>query len=516
MKELDQLVENFFQPKRDTLGLDQLVEMVEDLMGEQETDEPLVLDPAGIDFSSVASPAEGQEELLLYGIRNHSKLRDKNISLNNEFVDIIGDNKSMKKLSPEAIIGTIKVGALLGAAGLTDGTRFGSEKQKKQGGLNGTPKTDILIGDMKVSVKNADTGFQAEAVEPATFPIIFNKALENFRKKYGKKKDYLEELDGNNIVSTITNALEGYRLGKETGSTLNTFLGLKGAKEQSDLVKDKAAMEDLRVELEGEVYNRLLDDMYNLFRDKDFKEEFVRQTLTGEYKFPKGSNAVASHILYFSPNRQAFEFRPIDDDYIKEVSEKLEWQIRTGRRKGAPQAGEEVYAKEDAKKLLDKIKTVAKALQMDPKDLSDKLISKGHSLANDKLVVNQFTYEFLRKMEALAKKAKQPEGFDQFYDYALGEFKKGSNVIEKDGALFFKGRAGTFRVDGKKVKDLKGKLTEGWASDAFSKIKKVAKETIDKLKSMLQPDEVLESFTETIPPQPIPEPIPKLTNSIKK
>jgi hypothetical protein len=34
MKELDQLVENFFQPKRDTLGLDQLVEMVEDLMGE--------------------------------------------------------------------------------------------------------------------------------------------------------------------------------------------------------------------------------------------------------------------------------------------------------------------------------------------------------------------------------------------------------------------------------------------------------------------------------------------------
>lgn len=35
MKELDQLVENFFQPKRDTLGLDQLVEMVEEVMSEQ-------------------------------------------------------------------------------------------------------------------------------------------------------------------------------------------------------------------------------------------------------------------------------------------------------------------------------------------------------------------------------------------------------------------------------------------------------------------------------------------------
>ena len=35
MKELDQLVENFFQPKPDTLGLDQLVEMVEDLMSEK-------------------------------------------------------------------------------------------------------------------------------------------------------------------------------------------------------------------------------------------------------------------------------------------------------------------------------------------------------------------------------------------------------------------------------------------------------------------------------------------------
>ena len=34
MKELDQIVENFFQPKQDTLGLDQLVEMVEEVMGE--------------------------------------------------------------------------------------------------------------------------------------------------------------------------------------------------------------------------------------------------------------------------------------------------------------------------------------------------------------------------------------------------------------------------------------------------------------------------------------------------
>jgi hypothetical protein len=44
MKELDQLVENFFQPKRDTLGLDQLVEMVEDLMGEKKKVDPEVLD----------------------------------------------------------------------------------------------------------------------------------------------------------------------------------------------------------------------------------------------------------------------------------------------------------------------------------------------------------------------------------------------------------------------------------------------------------------------------------------
>ena len=35
MKELDQLVENFFQPKRDTLGLDQLVEMIEQVMNER-------------------------------------------------------------------------------------------------------------------------------------------------------------------------------------------------------------------------------------------------------------------------------------------------------------------------------------------------------------------------------------------------------------------------------------------------------------------------------------------------
>ena len=41
MKELDQLVENFFQPKPDTLGLDQLVEMVEEVMSEAVDEESL-------------------------------------------------------------------------------------------------------------------------------------------------------------------------------------------------------------------------------------------------------------------------------------------------------------------------------------------------------------------------------------------------------------------------------------------------------------------------------------------
>jgi len=44
MKELDQLVENFLQPKQDTLGLDQLVEMVEQVMDEKLEDEDLTED----------------------------------------------------------------------------------------------------------------------------------------------------------------------------------------------------------------------------------------------------------------------------------------------------------------------------------------------------------------------------------------------------------------------------------------------------------------------------------------
>tara|TARA_R100000406_G_scaffold11199_1_gene7202 strand:- start:335 stop:1171 length:837 start_codon:yes stop_codon:yes gene_type:complete len=41
MKELDQLVENFFQPKPKGLGLDQLVEMVEEVMKEQTLEEAI-------------------------------------------------------------------------------------------------------------------------------------------------------------------------------------------------------------------------------------------------------------------------------------------------------------------------------------------------------------------------------------------------------------------------------------------------------------------------------------------
>ena len=61
MKELDQLVENFFQPKRDTLGLDQLVEMVEELMEEQERKPQ--------SFQRRNFPAEGNEQYSDAGVR---------------------------------------------------------------------------------------------------------------------------------------------------------------------------------------------------------------------------------------------------------------------------------------------------------------------------------------------------------------------------------------------------------------------------------------------------------------
>ena len=60
MKELDQLVENFFQPKRDTLGLDQLVEMVEQVMDE------------AADAASKAEVSERQERGMINAINQHA------------------------------------------------------------------------------------------------------------------------------------------------------------------------------------------------------------------------------------------------------------------------------------------------------------------------------------------------------------------------------------------------------------------------------------------------------------
>ncbi len=61
MKELDQLVENFFQPKPDTLGLDQLVEMVEQMMTEA-VDEDIMAVVNDLFTAIVALQPEAEEK----------------------------------------------------------------------------------------------------------------------------------------------------------------------------------------------------------------------------------------------------------------------------------------------------------------------------------------------------------------------------------------------------------------------------------------------------------------------
>ena len=495
---------------------DYLVEAVREVLyAEQES----VLIPTGIksggpamDFAGVGSSAEGAEVALVYGMNNRSVLGG-DFQLDEEWYTAnVLTAKAMKDVDTDTFLRWVKIGVACGNAGSVGSAEtFGAGKCEdlKDPSLNATPKTDIKIDGLQVSVKDSDAGYQAEAIEANSFKDLFGGAFEIF-KSGNPDKEYLQNMEPDNISNFMKDVLEGYRSGEEKGEKVNALLGLKGGGDISPEDSDQLA-EELKIAS----YNILLENFTMLFKDPDFKREFCKQAVTGQYKFKEGNECIATHILYFSPSSVQFEVKKLSEEYITEMATHFEWQVRTGRRKAAPASSDKMYA---AKKgaVTKKISKVAKAFGTSPDKVLDALLSqgiaaKGKADKHGQPALNQHDYEALRYLSDSTDKkwAKaliaNKVTLDDYITQVLEKFKSGETYSDEDGFKGFKGRSGRFATDVAGKKYTAEKITDPstgeeieaivWKNEAGDEKLQVSNKLLKTLKKVLSPEETSRFIT---------------------
>ena len=174
---------------------------------------------------------------------------------------------------------------------------------KEHGGSDTTPKCDILIGDMRISLKiglaQLMSGGKAEST--ATFYAALNETAGELAKdpQFKKTEEILEDF--------VTNTLAPSQLRPLIKSGENEIVN-RGEKAH------KQAMEELG----------------KLFQDnRDFKIAFAREAMSGYAKYGKDSNSAAEWMLVASHDGSKVQIHSVDDDgYCERIADKMRLQAR--------------------------------------------------------------------------------------------------------------------------------------------------------------------------------------------
>lgn len=591
-----QQIDEYFNKKKKVLTQELLYEMVRGVINESgtpftlgvdDTEPSVVSDGSPILIAkaavSVASGAEAMEMALVYGILNADTIGGRSVTVDpNWFKTLKKGKKALAKMTAEQFAGGIRIGVKIARAGSVKGAEiFGqSATDVAKEGMNSTPKTDILIEGMSVSVKDFDSGFQAEAIEEDTFRYLFDFALQKFTEdnKGAEGKEYLSSLTTDGVSEVFKGVLSDYRTNPEGhGQEMNNLLGLKGASDDAADTRDEdkeALRKFVSEKTTVDAYNILIDNMTLLFKDPDFKKEFVWQAVTGEYKFEATdagrAKSIATHMLYFSPSQENFSVRKLMNDdgtpteYLDEMVKSFTWQIRTGRRKAAPAGSGVRYqgggfkASQDSvdKKLGTVGDYILNFVEKHSLNSTDDAVTQVKKMIDDmwkarykkdsgmfmsadsgKTDVDQHGYEFVRALgkwvtsktytDAMEKQGERWSTVEELLTHMFDKWEGKETVTkDEDGNLVFKGRSGRFGTDvgaGKGELDNSYvaedfRLDEGWMGDAWGKIKSLASTSIEKVQSWLgaSKSKLLDFLGFQIGKQVIKHPEVNLNNTFEK
>lgn len=174
---------------------------------------------------------------------------------------------------------------------------------KSHGGSDTTPKTDILIGDMRISLKiglaQLMSGGKAEST--ATFYSAVNTSSAKLVKdpQFIKTRDIIEGF--------VTNTLAPSQLRPLIKSGENEIVN-KGEKAH------KEAMQELGTLFEN---------------NRDFKIAFAREAMSGYQKYGKDSNSAAEFMLVSTHDGKSIQVHSVEDDgYCERIADKMRLQAR--------------------------------------------------------------------------------------------------------------------------------------------------------------------------------------------
>ena len=154
-------------------------------------------------------------------------------------------------------------------------------------GTNKTPKTDLIHGKQKISLKKSG-GSQLMSAGKA-------EAISTFEAAMGM---YSIDKTGRQNVNNVMNQIEK-RMGQlSTATTITRLEKLRDSGKKLSKA-DQAAVEEMEgLQLEADFLNKKLD---SLFEDQTFKQYFCWEAATGQTKFNvKGSeNAISNKLVVF-------------------------------------------------------------------------------------------------------------------------------------------------------------------------------------------------------------------------
>ncbi len=265
-----------------------------ELIGEQVYDERA---KTPVIRSLIKESAEEIEQAIVDALYNRGYPYDKNI-------DTVA-KKVANSIRP--IVGQLKVAERVGRQ-----TAYLSDFWRSYQATDNTPKTDVIINEFKSSVKYGPSqlmsGGKNESL--ATFMAAVDATPSIDAEIVNNAKAMLD-----NFVS-ITRTVEG---------GVEELLRKKPSDIKSELEKKVKTIADAGEKAHKDLM-AYLDVVFS--QNQAFKHSFVREAMTGEHKFAKGSFAIANYILSVSKNGESVYFNEINNKVINSVASSTKVSVR--------------------------------------------------------------------------------------------------------------------------------------------------------------------------------------------
>tara|TARA_Y100000817_G_C16801116_1_gene519690 strand:+ start:61 stop:1194 length:1134 start_codon:yes stop_codon:yes gene_type:complete len=172
-----------------------------------------------------------------------------------------------------------------------------------------TPKTDLKIGDRKISLKTGDAQLMSGGVNEAS--ATFYVAAET---------------SGTSLDKAVTEL--GKHMNNLLPSTDMRKLGIKGNKTQLQKVGKFAEVEVLK--RADEAHRAFKDDLRKVFKNNpSFAQAFTFEAMTGKVKFDD-SDGTADHFLVtdYEGNATIHKTTSMTDDYVKKISKQVKPDVK--------------------------------------------------------------------------------------------------------------------------------------------------------------------------------------------